>query len=96
MNFSRFFPQQFFFNFFSNPTGERFLSASRGWRGAKRLPESRQGGDRMAPDKDSPPDIREKDEELADTLTAISVVAGNLAKRIRKTKTGEKTNEAND
>ena len=50
----------------------------------------------MAPDKDSPPDIREKDEELADTLTAISVVAGNLAKRIRKSNTGEKTNEDKD
>lgn len=49
----------------------------------------------MAPDKDSPPNIS-KDEELADTLTAISVVAGNLAKRIRKTKTGEKENEDKD
>ncbi len=50
----------------------------------------------MAPNKDSPPDSRDQDEELADTLTAISVVAGNLAKRIRKSKTGEKTNEDND
>ena len=47
----------------------------------------------MAPDKDSPPDITKKDEELADTLTAISVVAGNLAKRIRKSKTGDKTSD---
>lgn len=50
----------------------------------------------MAPNKDSPPDITKKDEELADTLTAISVVASNLAKRIRKSKTGDKTSEDKD
>ncbi len=39
--------------------------------------------------KDSPP-IEKGNEELADTLTAISVVAKQLANKIRKVDTEEK------
>lgn len=45
----------------------------------------------MAPKKESPPN-KEKNEELADTLTAISVVAKNLAKKVRNRKEGDNQN----